>query len=504
MPSVIDELVTILGFEVDGRAAATIHKFNSSIDAITRYAGWASAALLTASSAVAYFAERSADAAADIDKFSQLTGIATSTVQEWGFAAEQAGGSAASMQADLDRLTRTMSSPIPGEFNSALFMLGVSTVKVTGELKSADEVLLDISDKMQGMSAQRQLQWGSKIGLSDDTIRVVQMTREEIELLRQQAKDIPTVVDEESLKNAREFVTQLSLIRRVFTYIGQTVSSSAGPAVKEIVSDMIQWIKQNREFIQMSLQNLVEGIIDGFKRFAQALDKLKNTMYDFMPGLEDFVDTMNDSGIVSGVVFSALMALAVVLAVLGAKFLVVTLLMTAASLVVEDFLTYLEGGESVFGNFVEWLDGLGQAFATEFPAITEVLNLFLGLLKDIGAFVGTSLLNTFAGLGNIISNVFKGIVHDLSVVFGWIDTGLQKLGFGADRAEETQAGKRFKIQRAVHSPPGQTGAQSGGNTINITNNISGENAPAIASETTRKMNFSLQQTYPGGLAPVSN
>ena len=45
MPTVIDELVTILGVEPKGGTKVVLDTFNAGLDRVTRFAGWAGAAL---------------------------------------------------------------------------------------------------------------------------------------------------------------------------------------------------------------------------------------------------------------------------------------------------------------------------------------------------------------------------------------------------------------------------------------------------------------------------
>ena len=74
---VIDELVTVLGFDMDGQAAATVKTLTTSIADVGKQAAVTSAALLVAASSVMAFVLQSNEASANIEKFSRLTGISS-------------------------------------------------------------------------------------------------------------------------------------------------------------------------------------------------------------------------------------------------------------------------------------------------------------------------------------------------------------------------------------------------------------------------------------------
>ena len=614
MATVIDELVTVLGFEVDGKAANTVNKFGKSIDTVVTYAAAASAALLAAAGSVMYFAERNADAAGELYDLSKVTGIATDTLQELAFAQEQCGGSAESMTSDLQGLLASMSSPIPGEFNQALAMLGIATRDASGELRNVDDVLMDVSDSMQGMSAQDQLQWGDKIGLSKDTIRTLQSGRAEIDALRKQAQDIPTIVSEENLKNAKLLSTQLKLVGRVIEYIGQTIASAAGPAIKEVVSSMTEWLGKNKEFIQSGLKAIVEGIVRGFTTFWDILGRMNDAVSKLLPDISGFTGLLTDADAVAKVITGALIALSAALAILAVNFIIANApifalgaAIAAVGLIIDDFLTFLDGGDSVFGDFVDWLSSgvewvkaLSSAFAEAYPGIAaffsaiadffsnnifapfiETITVVLGLLKEVGAIIVGQLIDNFKTMGKIVAFVFNGIVGNIKSVLGLADKFLGLLGFGDDESEEEEApdqpgGKQRKtpelnphlrkrmqeagekeddtyatdayyadasrskgptqnetlaaVRKTLAAPDAEakirpmvaqaeTTAQMAAqpvatttnnantstqntNNIEITNNITGSNAEKIAAETTKKMNYTLQQIAPGGMSPV--
>ncbi len=429
MPQVIDELVTILGFDMDSRAGTVLGKFNKGIDSIAQNAKQASMAVVAASAAVSYFVVQLNKASGEVEKLGRVTGISTDTIQEMSFAMEQVGGNVASMKSDLVSLLLSMNSPIPGEFNEGLFLLGISTKKANGELKNVDDVLLDIADKMQGMSKQKQMQWGNKIGISKDTIMLLQEGRDEIERLRKQAEQIPVIIDPENLKNAREFNRQISLIGRVFSFLGQTVASAAGPAIKDIVAGLMEWLKVNKELIQSGLKAFINGVVDGFMKFTKVVRSVIAFVSDLIPGLGDLTKAITATEAVSILVFSALAALAIPLVVLISQFLLVGAVVAAAGLIINDFVVYLEGGESVIGELIQKVTELWEVFGEKFPAMADFLGEFFVVLKTFASFLKDSFFVVMDKFIEYLELAGKG----WSLIAGATEKGLGILGFGDDK-----------------------------------------------------------------------
>lgn len=128
---------------------------------------------LAASSSIAVIVKSVSDEAVQITNLSKTTGIATKTLQEYKYAAESVGASADAVTSDLQMLIETMSSPIPGEFNETLFMMGIGIRDAAGKMKSADTLLGDIAEKLNGMNEQESLQWANRLGLSNDTLILI-------------------------------------------------------------------------------------------------------------------------------------------------------------------------------------------------------------------------------------------------------------------------------------------------------------------------------------------
>ena len=497
MPTVIDELVTILGLETSPGVKATLDAFNSGLDRVTRFAGWAGAALTAASASLAYFVERTTQAAGELERFRLLTGISTNTLQGWMYAAERAGGSADALQQDLMGLTKSMSSPIPGEFNHALFMLGVNLRKSNGELKSADEILLDVADKFQGMSKVRQIQWASRIGISDDTLLLLQQGRRAIDEYMQQAKDIPTIVDEKNLRMAREFTIQITLLRRVATYLFQTAASAAGPILSRIVKDVQALLSANKEFIQMGLRNFIEGVILGFRRIWEMIVALKDAVYSFLPGLRGFAEALLSVETISQAVYVILFTLAVILTMLAGEWVAIAAGIALAIAAIEDVIIYFQGGESAIGKLIEKIQSLYSQFAEKFPNLAKLAGRFWDALKLIGGWTGKEIIKVL----NIIWELFKQVLMVAEKLAGWILTIADKGAGIFLKFDDFVTDKMNSLFGLVPATPAAAPATNTNNQqhVNIVQHITGNNAPAVADEVALKTNNALRDMYPGSM-----
>lgn len=434
MATIIDELVTILGVDIKAGVVPVVQKFSSMVEGIASKAAWASAALMTAASSAAYFATQANADSAEIEKFGRLTGVSTKSLQGLSFAAEQAGGSAGSLQQDLLGLTKSMSSPVPGEFNHALFMLGINARDAKGQLRSADQVLLDIADKLQGMDEQTQLQWASKIGLSDDTLLLLQMGRREIAAFQKQAEEIPVIVDEKQLKDARDFTVNLTLLRRVVAYLRQEISSAAGPVVKQIVGDFVSWVKVNREWLQQNIREKVEGITTGVRRFWSTLKHLKDVFLEIFPYTRQFVEGLGNIELTATLVQAGLFLLAGTAVFFAAKFALVGLAFTVAALVIEDFITWMRDGDSIIGRVIESVKAMGKEFADTFPGMTGLVEDLWDAGAELGELFAKDLVNGTNGLMRVLLFMGRGIEQIAGWVMRLVDNFLMLLGFGRNQS----------------------------------------------------------------------
>lgn len=501
--AIVDELVTILGLKLAPDALSKLKSFKDGVSSVTKTVAGLGLAVTGLTAAAGVFIKGVVDEAAELDKLSQKTGISTTALQEWGYAAQKSGLDAKAIQSDIVSLQKTMSSPIPGQFNHTLAMFGVSARNSSGELKTTDQLLAGMADKFQGMSQQKAAQWASKLGISDDTLLLLRKGREGLEELRQEAHKLGGIIPEDSIKRAAEFKKQVAELTFALRGITSQVALATLPALSKLVDTFKGFIESNREWIALGLGALMDGIVAGFERFFGVVKKIFERFSPLTDAIKEFLPEMEASEVVTHLVTGALTGLLFILSPIIAKFALIGAAVVLAMAVFEDFFTYLEGGDSVIGHLFNsfeerWPDlfaalkqvgtflydflikrledaweaikYVGEAFAEIGALILDNLNTIAGPIADFfktfdEKFPALSkMLSAFAELvGGVLKAAFDAVVSAIKVVInaifkvldviggavkkvaGFLDWAASKLGFG-DESDEKMAAERQRLE----------------------------------------------------------
>lgn len=393
---IIDELVTILGLKADPKAAREAGLLKSALGGITNIALAVGAALAAAATAVQAYAFRQVEGIAEAKRFADSLDLSYTRLQELEFAARSTGGSAEDLRGDLERLTKSMSSPIPGEYNQTLYMLGISARDASGKMRSADEVLLSIADKLAGMSKQRQLQFADRLGLSRTSLRLIQEGRDGIAALSGEARSLGVVLDSGTGDQAVRAQRALEGLRAAVAATGTTLAAALLPGLESGVKALGAWIGKNRELIASGLRQFVEGVAGGFGIVADGVGLLVAGIKKLIGPVEFLNRHFDATQLIAVAVAGALVALVAAAAYAAAPFLAIAAAVGAVVLVVEDLYTYFRGGPSLIGG---WVD----AFKAAYPNLAQVIG-------SIG-----KLITWLAGLGaDLAKGAFAKFVADLS------------------------------------------------------------------------------------------
>jgi hypothetical protein len=416
--AVVDELVTLLSFKTSPGTEKAIKSIKDGISTLkSEVTKWAAAAT-AAGAATSAFLLSASDKAIELQKLSQSTNLSTDSLQQWQYAAEAVGASSAAVTSDLESLLKTMSSPIPGELNMELMMLGVSVHNASGQLRGADEVLKDVGDKLNKMSSARAVQWAERVGISNDTLMLLKQGRQGLSELFEEAQLVGAIIPEDAINRGAELSKSIKTLKTVFQALGNSIALSFAPNLKKVVDNFKQFLINNADFVRQGLGITIDGVSRGFGRFWDILVKIKDGFVALLQPMQPFLKNMDAVKVVAGLVTGALAGFLALMAPAIIQFAAVGAAIAGVSLVIEDFITWLEGGESVIGDIVNafsnWMDkfpelkedlkSVGQVFADVFNAIPGLIDKCIDKIEDMFPVINKIL----SSLGKVIDFVYEG------------------------------------------------------------------------------------------------
>lgn len=255
-------------FETDAkRAEKALDKAVREMEATAKRAGVAiGAGLATAATALGALAQNAIQMADKIDEASQRTGVAAENVSRLKFAAEQSGSSLEAIEAALQKLSREADS---GGKNLA--RIGVSATDLSGKMRPAQELLLEVADRMQrlGTAAERSAAAQAVFGKSGAALLpFLTQGRDAIEALGDEAERLGVVVSGETAEAAARFNDNLDKLKSAATGLGLSIADELLPALIDVTEAAIDFVSAIRE------DGTLQAWIDGIKEAAGYVDEL--------------------------------------------------------------------------------------------------------------------------------------------------------------------------------------------------------------------------------------
>lgn len=245
-----------------------VKKSGLGLKQIAGYATVAGAAVVSSLGAMAIAVSNSAD---NIDYLAKRTGITREALQALDYAAQQENTSIEALSTGLARLSRNMYDAERGVGTAkiALEDLGIALKDSDGNLRSVEDVLFDIADRMQGMSNETEMSALAMQVLGRSGADLVPFLRnggDGIRQLMQEARDLGYVIKEESVKEMEAFADELLTVKTGLQGIGRQIASDVVPYFKAFIEAIIsvqKWIHQLPEPIRktFTVSTLLAGAI---------------------------------------------------------------------------------------------------------------------------------------------------------------------------------------------------------------------------------------------------
>ena len=446
---IVEELVTLLGVELSPGAKEKLQAFDKGLDAVVSRVKQASVVLTAAAGGMALYFSNAVNGAADLQRLSDTTGVSTTKLQEWAYAANAMGVSASAVQSDLAKMEK--------------------------QARWTGRTLESYANQFKGMDAATANIWGDAYGLSPETVLLLRQGADGIAKLKAEAHDVGAIIPPETVKRASDFKAQVVQITTMIRGMATTIALAALPQAERLVATFKGWVTENREWIRLNMGRFIEGMGTAFERVWKAGKRLLDWIKDALGPVGDFFKELGKGADWSKLLTGALTLLLAAFAPLIAKIALISAGFALASAVVEDFFGFLEGKDSVIGRIIgavkDWFDDLGK----KFPALRA-------MIEDIAGFVGGILkrnLDSVKEVIELISKLFDGF-------FGKVQSGIEKVAeLGNDLArllgykDEAQEKKDKKLKEGekeisdgleqrteLKAPVGQAGLQAVRDVIN--------------------------------------
>lgn len=385
---------------------APFHAFNEALEAMKTIGE----AVIAPFEALYEMSAEAADAADHLNDLSHKLGISREELEEWGYVAQLTGSSAGEMQNALRMLNKDIGSAINGnkEATESYKKLGVSLKdEATGRFKQAGEVLGDILGELSKIpdEAKRAAKGMEFFGKGGANIReLFGKSLEDIEAMRKEFEQLGGRAPERLFALGEAFNDMGDRLKTFREGLKNWFAMGFQP----VINGVLKWFEDLARKYGPQLRLFLFNVGTTLAEIGQVVGGAVDTFVGAFKTLADYAEPL-------GLLFVVLKREAIAAAISTvAAWAVAAAPFIALFLVIEDFLGFLQGKDSVIGAIVdswdEWTASLNET-SPILGGIMVLIGEMGGALKMAALFV-VDLANAFRDGGLLgIWNEFQTAVQ---------------------------------------------------------------------------------------------
>lgn len=209
------------------------------------------------------------DLADATQKSATKLGIASSAYQELRFAADLANISASDFERGLTLFTKKVGDAATGNQEAAdsFAQIGVSIRGADGKIRTADDLIGSVADKMKGASsATERLRIAMDLFGAKGGARFVELMKDGaagIALAREEARALGGVFSEDFQTQADAFNDNMTRVKFAIQGAKIELVNALLPALVEVTSGIVAWVKANRGLIKERIDRFIHVVASG-------------------------------------------------------------------------------------------------------------------------------------------------------------------------------------------------------------------------------------------------
>lgn len=450
--NVIESFFVSLGFEIDTKE---LDKFSSKIDEAKETVLGVGKVMGIAAAAVGAFITKIGYGIDELGDFAEAEQVSVEAISELGHAAQLSGSSLEAVKASVSGVNKVVGEAVLGIGRGAKTFekLHMSAKNADGSVKSFDQILEEVSDRMQGMSRQESIAMAEKLGIDSSLIPLLLKGKEHIAALREEARELGRV-SEDDAATAGLFADAMDRTRFMLAALARGIAINLMPAMTGMLEGMRKWLMANREVIKSAITTFVQvftallgTLWDWIVRAADALSGLVKWLTTTRAGMVTLAAALAlvakfAAYKVFAMIASGIRLVASALTVANAAALVTSALIggiiIALGLLIDDYVNWKEGNDSVIGDMVNqfpWLLDMIQGIEKSVGALVDFWSeqwvTLEGPLTDLGRELWKLISVLAELLWPVVKMIFTGwaqimsiVIPILATIIGWIAEGL--------------------------------------------------------------------------------
>lgn len=376
----IKEFLVALGFDIDEAGAK---KFASTITGATLAAGALGAAMVAAGAAVVHFVNGQAEQLDKLDDFADQVDESSAAIMEMGYVASLNDSNLESLESSIQGVTRAAGESIIGLGRGALAFkkLGINAKDSQGNVKGGVQLLTEIGDKIRDLPRAQQLATLGKLNIDPNLLKTI--TRDASAVRAEFEKvygslGLNAEALQQATKDASDYEDSATALGFVWDAVRKAVAIKLIPQLKRGMDSLRKSFVDNLPKIYA----VALPVFQLFLNMAEAVVTLGLRVAGFAGrGVELFSRLNAATHGWAGYILAAAAAWKVLnLSMLASPIGLLFVLGAAVLALVDDFLTWQEGGESL----IDW--------GSDFGVTLQVVAGFVAALAATIATVKTAML----------------------------------------------------------------------------------------------------------------